>query len=101
MERDDAILPPNSPTAKQSLRPHELPQNSRASKQQELSRERWSYWSTCGDGEEGGGEAGAGGGGDPIEAGGGGVHGGLVRAEGCREEPPQLGGGVGGGVDLH
>lgn len=59
---------------------------------------------TCGDGEEGDGEAGVAGRGDPVEASGRGVHGRFVGAEGGGEEPPELiasGGGGVGGVDLH
>ena len=59
---------------------------------------------TCGDGEDGDGEAGVAGSRDSIKAGGGGIHGRFVSAEGGGEEPPELftgcGGGV-GGVDLH
>jgi hypothetical protein len=78
---------------------------SRATK---LARGHRSYWSgrrqgTCGDGEDGDGEAGVAGGRDPIKTGSGSVHGRLVSAKSGGEEPPELiaGGGGVGGVDLH
>ena len=56
---------------------------------------------TCGDGEDGEGEAWVRS--ERVEPRGGGVHRRLVGAEGGREEPPQLvaGQGGGGGVELH